>query len=270
MRSLRKTIKRKKELKTHRPEMLQVQQQLSDHLNQKLQLKPASGKAGQDQIYNAYNGQKIIAIVRIQNKNIPDEPPKWNFRNALELQPRMENEWNAYSMLSSQALSPTPLWRNEIAIACSWVNANRASRRFIHAKKDFWVLVEIIFDAVCKMHNCGITHMDLNLGNILINQTTNDITFIDFEFAPADWVSPNQQRICDFLCLLNEFCKKRRGGKIMLSNPKHMIQILKKYIRPEDQNIQMNKIVYQLDKLSRQTEFCNELNSIFPNLKMHR
>ncbi len=218
MRSLRKIFRRKSELKDNRRAMLHIQRLLSEHINQPIKLKPASGKSGQDQIYSVLNGRSTVAMVRVENKNRakPDEPPKWNFRTQLNLHDRIEKEWDSYEKLSAKNLSPKPLWRNDIAMACSRVDSERASRRFIRAKKDFWALVETIFDAVKEMHDCGITHMDLNLGNILIHPKTNGISIIDFEFGPAEWLTADQQRACDYLCLLNEFSRKRRGGKSCL------------------------------------------------------
>jgi thiamine kinase-like enzyme len=272
MRSLRKIIRRNRELKQNRDTMRQIQQQLSEHLKQPIKLKAAPGKSGQDQIYSVRQGRKTTAMVRVENPNkeIFQGPPKWNFRTALNLSDRIEKEWYAYEKLSVLNLSPKPLWRSETAMAGSMIHAQRASRRFIHCKKDFWLLAEKIFAAVEQMHDCGITHMDLNLGNILIHPKTNAVTLIDFEFGPAKGILPNQQRAFDYLCLLNEFVRERRGGKIMLKAPERMAELLSKYVREEDRSADLSHIVPQLKRLPQQRDLCNALRAIFPNLEARR
>ncbi len=268
MRSLRKILKRNRELRAHRPEMLRIQGLLSEKLEQDVQLKPAQGKAGQDQIYSVRQSRQTIAVIRIQNqhKAASKRAPKWDFRARLDLQERMDNEWQAYETLSPVGLSPKPLWRNDTALACTWIDGKQASKQFLRAGNNFWELADTIFDAVRKMHDCGVTHMDLNLGNILLHTKTNSLAFVDFEFGPADWATDAQQRAVDYLCLMNEFCQKRRGGKVMLSNPKRVVEILSQHIREEDRNVPLGDILPQLAKLSQQEKLCDALRSIFPNL----
>ncbi len=244
--------------------MLRIQQLLSEQLNQPVRLKPAQGKAGQDQIYNVRQGRRTIAMVRIQNKYkvIPDFPEKWSFRCRLNLEDRIRNEWAAYEKLSAIGLSPKPLWRNETALACSRIDAKRAARCFVNVRDEFWKLAEKVFEAVRDMHDCGITHMDLNLGNILMSSSGNQIAFIDFEFGPSEGISISQQRVCDYLCLLNEFCRGRRGGKTMLTSPKRMAKILSRYIREEDHDASLGDILPQLARLSQQQKLCHELKAV--------
>lgn len=269
MQSIREILKRKRELKLNRTDMLKVQSSLSDYLSQPVRLKPALGKAGQDQIYSARLGFKTVAMVRIQNRNklLPEGGKKWNFRVRLGLRERIDREWKAYEKLSSIGLSPKPLWRNDIAIACTWVYAKRAARLFVYANKGFWPLAETTFAAVQEMHNLGITHMDLNLGNILINRKSQTLSFIDFEFGPENWLTEGQQRACDYFILLNEFCRKRRGGKVMLADPARMAGLLDKYLRNEDRNAHLGSILMQFERLSQNEGLCKYLSDIFPNLE---
>ncbi len=269
MRSFRKILKYNRELKLNRTEMSQVQLSLSEHFKQPVRLKPASGKAGIDQIYSVRYRRRTIAMVRVQNnsKIKPNGHRKWNFRVRLGIQERIEKEWDAYEKLSAIGLSPKPLWRNDIACACSWVDAERAARSFVYSRHDFWDLVDTIFDAVRKMHDLGITHMDLNLGNILLNQKTNTLSFIDFEFGPESWVTESQQRVCDYLILLNEFCRKRRGGKTMLADSERMAGLLGKFIRDEDRSVHLGRIFPQFNRLSQFENLGHALSSVLPNLE---
>jgi predicted Ser/Thr protein kinase len=206
MKSIRKALLRRKKIKQNYPTMARIQELLSEHMKRQIHLKPGFGKRGQDEIYSALDGRKVVAMVRVENKNqlvstSPPKwaPPKWDFRVRLDFHKRIEKEWNAYSMLSKKNLSPATIWRNEIAAACTFIDGERASRRFVQVKKEFWELTDTVFKAVKQMHDCNIIHLDLNLGNILITKQTNDIAIIDFEFGPADWLSIAQQRACDFL-----------------------------------------------------------------------
>ena len=249
--------------------MSQVQLSLSEYFKHPVRLKPGLGKAGRDQIYSVRYRRRTIAVVRVQNtgKLVQNGHRKWNFRVRASMQERIERECDAYEKLSSIGLSPRPLWRNDIACACSWVDAERAARHLVYARHNFWELVDTIFDAVRKMHDLGITHLDLNLGNILINRKTNIISFIDFEFAPESWVTDSQQRVCDYFILLNEFCRKRRGGKVMLADPERMAHLLGQYLRDEDRDAYLGSILPQFDRLFQSEALCYALKNVFSNLE---
>ncbi len=249
--------------------MLQVQESFSNYLNKSIQLKPAPGKSGADLIYFARDHRRMkFAVIRIENtgKATCNLPLKWNFREQLSLQGRIDKEWNAYATMSPHGLSPSPLWKNEKAMACSFIEAQRASRRLINVKDEFWDIAESIFLAIQKMHECNITHMDLNLGNILIQPQSQNVYIIDFEFIAAAWLSPGQQRACDYLFLLNDFVRKRRGGKIMLKDPVRIANLLNIIIREEDKNEALGAITKQLNQLREQTDLLKALTIVFPNI----
>ncbi|PLX98576.1 MAG: hypothetical protein C0622_11590 [Desulfuromonas sp.] len=268
MKSLKKILKRHKELKLNLARVAEIEQAMTQHLGVSVRLKPAAGKAGQDQIYRAFNGREAFAMVRVENRNreLPGGPAKWSFRQRLDLAQRLEAEWRAYEKLSAIALAPQPLWRNDVAMACSLIVAERGAKRFIGVGQDFWMLAEMVFSGVQKMHDCDITHMDLNLGNVLIDEKAGRLSFIDFEFTAADWVSPAQQRICDYFILINEFCRKRRGGNVMLGEPEKMAELLLRYLREEDRKAALGKLFPQFERLSREEGLREQLRTVFPGL----
>ena len=249
--------------------MLEVQQLICEHFTANIELKAASAKGGYDEIYNAIKDGQVFGVVRINSDFKADKDPigQWDPGIPLNSTERLDYEWYAYKKLFPANLSPEPLWRNDTAIMCSWVDAERASERLIKDRKCFWTLAEKIFGAVATMHSLGVVHLDMNLGNILVKSDNFEITIIDFEFGPADWVSPSQQRAFDYLRLIDDFIKPRRGGKQMLADIERLVDILDKLVQPEDRCAELSVFLQKLKRLQSQKDLSKSLCRIFPNLE---
>ena len=76
---------------------------------------------------------------------------------------RLDREWQAYETLSPHGLSPRPLWRCQDAIACSWLDWKRLSTQMTNPRLDPIAIQMSLFSSIRRMHDLGITHLDLNL-----------------------------------------------------------------------------------------------------------
>jgi serine/threonine protein kinase len=76
-----------------------------------------------------------------------------------------------------------------------------------------------VLDAVQRMHELGITHLDLNCGNVLVSPDLSRVALIDFEYAPVHGLSFHDQQRFDLLRLAHNLLKPRRGRDAAFSDP---------------------------------------------------
>ncbi len=77
-----------------------------------------------------------------------------------------------------------------------------------------------------------MVHLDLNLGNLLADPQGWGISIIDFEFGPVDWVTLPQQMAFDYLRLIDDALKPRRGGRSLLAEPQRLASLLESCVAP--------------------------------------
>ncbi len=116
------------------------------------------------------------------------------------------------------------------------------------------------------MHDQGVVHLDLNLGNLLLNPDGKGVAFIDFEFGPVDWVSNEQQMAFDYLRLITDCTKRRRGGELLLADSERLIQLLDQHVESEARLANMSFSLMQLHRLTEHPELQKSLSSIFCGL----
>jgi len=174
---------------------------LEDQLGRPCRLRPA-GAVGQDSVYTVGDESGDFACLRLVNPYLTrgrvsaDMP----FR-VLSGPERIEREWHAYSEGAAHGLTPRPLWRAEDALACAFVPGERLARRISEHPERFWDSLEAATAALARLHGLGLTHMDASLAN-LIATPAGELVFVDFEYGPADGLSPEQQRALDHLRLV--------------------------------------------------------------------
>lgn len=268
MRSPWKWLKRRWELARQAPRKAEVETQLRAHFGHPVKLVPASVKGGYDEIYLAEYAGRRLAVVRINSDFKTINDPIGPLDPGVPLGPpeRLEREWAAYSQLYPLGLAPQPLWRSAEAIACAWVPWGRVSDALREQPDRVWEMLERTLPAIAQMHAAGVVHLDLNLGNLLADPQGPGISIIDFEFGPVDWVTPPQQQAFDYLRLIDDALKPRRGGRSLLAEPQRLVSLLENCVAPSARRADLQFSLAKLQRLAEQAEFRRALSSVFPGL----
>ncbi|GAA0415182.1 hypothetical protein GCM10009133_24500 [Cocleimonas flava] len=268
MKSPMRWLKRHKELKKNASRRIEVEAALERREGQKIKLSPAAAKGGYDEIYYASKNGSRFAVVRINSEHKIINDPIGSLDPGIPLGPvdRLNREWDAYVQLAPGGLSPEPLWRSEHAIACSWLPWERLSGYLTKNRAELWKVLSNVFPLISTMHSLGVIHLDLNLGNILIDPNSEKLAVIDFEFGPVEWVNQEQQMAFDYLRLIDDCLKPRRGGKVLLEDPNKLIELLGEHVPEATRNADLHFVYSKLQRLQQQPELCVLLQTIFINL----
>ena len=267
MRFLKRWVRRRRELAAIAPRCHQLENEIGSVLGESVRLVPAPMKGGYDEIFTV-EGAKRLGILRLNNSCKLQQDPVGPLDPGLPLgaAERIDREWNAYTALSPLGLSPTPLMRGPDFMVCSWLPWNRASRRLVADSGAIWPLLEATLPAIDSMHEIGLTHLDLNLGNILFDSGSGRICLIDFEFGPAPWVKEDQQMAFDYLRLIEDCTKPRRGGATLKSDLPRLETMLHDTIAAETRSAGLDFVFAKLRRLARENEVCEVLRGVFPGL----
>ncbi len=268
MRSPLRWARRRLELSRIAPRRRAIEAELSTAWNHQVTLRPAATKGGYDEIYYANQDGKRTAVVRVNSpyKRQNDPIGRYDPSVPLDALERLDREWDAYSKLCPKNLSPRPIWRTHDAIACTWLNWERASHRLTQNRQQFWNVLDRIIPAIGAMHDAKVTHLDLNLGNLLLDPIGEGIAIIDFEFGPVDWVDLDQQVAVDYLRIIDDCTKPRRGGRIMLHEPGRLVKMLDAHVPAGARNADMKFSHHKLQRLRQQPGFCDALRTVFSGL----
>ncbi len=271
MRSLKRWVRRRRELAAIAPRCRHLEKEIGGALGEAIQLVPAPMKGGYDEIFTV-EGSKRLGVVRLNNPRKIQEDPVGPLDPGIPLdaRERIDREWNAYTRLSPLGLAPTPLIRGPDFMVCSWLPWDRASRCLVADPGDIWPLLEAVLPAIVSMHRTGLTHLDLNLGNILFDRKSGRTCLIDFEFGPAEWVGMEQQMTFDYLRLIEDCTKPRRGGASLKSDLLRLEQLLEDTVPTGIRSARLDFVFAKLQRLAREGEVCETLRKVFPGIPQER
>lgn len=262
-------IRAKQEIQLLRPRISEVASEMSQSLGHKVELVPARSKGGFDKIFHAKQGGRAFAVVRMNdpNKHAEEQPNQQGPRVALSAEARLNREWEAYTTLSPIGLSPKPLWRNPYAIACTLSPFKRVSRVLVRQRNLCPPISQSVFKTVAKMHATGVYHLDLNLGNLLIDAQQQEVMVIDFEYDALPWLATEQAMAFDYLKLIEDLLRPRRGGKYFLANLPTLTQTLDACIPSAVRQAELGFCRAYLTRIYREKSILSILNQLFPNLE---
>jgi hypothetical protein len=262
-------LRRRRELARQSGRRREIEAELTRRWERRITLTPASTKGGYDEIYHARANGDIVAMVRVNSPFKTQNDPIGPRDPGVPLGPaeRLDREWNAYHVLSASDRSPCVLWRTRDAIASTWVDWQRASHLLTRDRHLLWPTLERIIPAVSEMHGCGVTHLDLNLGNLLLEPDGEGAYLIDFEFGPVPWVTEPQQMAYDYLRLIDDCTKPRRGGKLLLRDPSRIARLLEPHVHPKAHPAPMGFAFDKLHRLAAQPDLLAALEDVFPRLR---
>ncbi len=210
-----------------------VAEQLSFVLGRPVELLPTTGGGGQDRIFVARTltgPHRGLAAVRIPCvwKSRPQAEP-FLPRETLSPLQRIARESAAYERLSIHGLAPRLIARSTQFLANDFLPWDRVSEVLRQDDEALWRVLPEVLRAVHAMHSLGVSHMDLNCGNILISPECSRVVFIDFEYAPSNHLSPVDRFRFDYLRLAHNLLKPRRGRRPAFENPLRFVQMFAEY-----------------------------------------
>jgi hypothetical protein len=230
--SLLRFLRERRLRRDFEPLRARLQEELSQALKQPCQLIPAAGKGGYDRLFYVETKGQRMAMMRVRNNQAGEASPSSAdaLRRTLTAEERLDYEWAAYTALSRTHLSPQPLWRTQEAIVASYHPFPRASELLKADEQMVWTLLPHLFALVRGMHAAQLVHMDLNLGNILVAPQTYEMMAIDFEYAPVSTLSFEQACLCDYLRVINDLLRPRRGGRALQKDFNRFTEVLRRVL----------------------------------------
>lgn len=168
-----------------------------------------AGGRGRDVIALVKRSRLPVAFLRLAT---PLPPPTTTAPRplpfvALDCVPKLEREWQAYAQGSTVGLTPKPLWRNHAAILSSYLEATPLSVTARCCGGSSLTATLAALPAIAKLHEVGITHLDMSLANILRHHQTAQLCFVDFEYGPAPELTLEHQILYDYLRLFESVWK---------------------------------------------------------------
>lgn len=167
------------------------------HLKQAV---PSEHSGGFDSIYflEDFSGRKF-GVLRLNNPHQKRKAVHTTLpRRSPSPQERIDREWAAYSVLGPLGLSPRPLWRASDAVVGAYSECSNL-RRIIEQRRGSLVRAfTAVFNAIGRMHEAGVVHLDLSPGNVLVCPDTWQATLIDFEYVPIAGRSFDEDRCFDW------------------------------------------------------------------------
>ncbi|WP_437201223.1 lipopolysaccharide kinase InaA family protein [Planctomicrobium sp. SH664] len=220
MKFLRKWLRNRRLERAIAPRRQEILTALRAEIDPRLELKFRPSRGGFDVTLQASVAGQPLGILRM-NPAIPKVKPVPgnSLKQPLSPAARIDLEWQTYQRLSALGLSPRPLWRSHDALLCSQIDWPKASIALRSLGADFWPAMQRIVAAVQEMHRAGVTHLDLNTGNIFLQPKQHGVQFIDFEYGPAGWATNRQCQAFDWLRLILCCARRRRGQAFLRSDP---------------------------------------------------
>ena len=246
----------------------EIETELSRELNRLVELRSVGARRSYDEVFYAVSGPDRLGVVRV---NSPAKPgpsmPAGDSHLVVPLQTvdRLDREWGSYVALSPDGLSPKPLWRCEDAIACEWLAWSRMSD-LVRDPAAFWATAERVVPAVRRMHDAGVTHLDLNPGNVLLESGGDGVAFIDFEFAAADWAYTPLQQAYDYLRLTSECLRPRRGGRQLTADPTRWTRLLAEAAPAAARSAKLILREKRLQRLAENEAVFAAVQAVFPKV----
>lgn len=224
----------------------EVEWRLSARLEQTITLAPMDCGGGADRVFlgrtNVGLPQPVCCIRmtcpwRRVRSSEPDLP-----RLSLPPIQRLLREESAYQTLHPIGLSPRVIARDDFFLATYFVPWPRLSDVLRDRPERLWSVLPILLASIREMHAAGISHMDLNCGNVLVSPEFNQVMFIDFEYRPDAEFSFFDQKRFDFLRMAHGLLKRRRGLDVIANHPDRFARLVASYA-PESGNDMPSELV---------------------------
>ncbi len=208
MRALKRWYRRWRSYRAARPHLAARRPQLERVLGGPVTWRHTGGR-GRDVVCLVERGGKPVGVLRLTH---PAAAPSTLAAAglpfvSLSATEKLEREWQAYATGAPLGLTPQPLWRDARALLCAYAEARPLSHEAEARRASRVALATDAVRQITRLHEAGITHMDMSLANILYDRVGQRYLFVDFEYGPAAGLSFEQQCLYDHLRLLESVWK---------------------------------------------------------------
>lgn len=204
-----------------------IERRLSDWSEKRLRLRNLSGSDGTVfQVCWPEPDSRIAGCVRIADLERPrsvDEPHLP--RILLAGRERLQHEARCYSRLSATGVCPQLLKLDEQFLMNEWLPWPRVSEILRRREASVWDVLPLAISGLQKMHACGIVHLDLNCGNMLLHPHRRRLALIDFEYKPRPDISFETLCAFDYIRLVHNVLRRRRGLKAIGRDPERFVRL---------------------------------------------
>ena len=204
MRSLKRWIRRWRAFRAARPQLDACRPPIERMFGGPVTWRHVGGR-GRDVVCRVLRDGKPVGVLRVTHPDTPfSTPPSAGLPFvSLAAAEKIEREWQAYAAGFPAGLTPKPLWRDAHAMLCAYENVPALGE----GRARPLTLAAEALPAIARLHAAGVTHMDMSLSNILCDPASRRFLFVDFEYGPAPGLSLEQQRLYDYLRLLESVWK---------------------------------------------------------------
>lgn len=208
MRKLKRFLRRLIAEWKNRKRREEVLRKISKHLGEQVTLRQ-SGSRGADSIFEIVSQSgKQIAVLRLLNpyrkkKTAPDFMPYC----ILSGETRIAREKEAYLLGAGLSLTPKVLWDASDALVCEYFSGEPILEHYLKGRVSATGMIEIGWNALSKLHDLGISHMDASVQNVLLSDSGSNAVLVDFEFGSALDLSFEDQCLYDYFRYLESSLK---------------------------------------------------------------
>ncbi len=208
MRALRRWFRRWRAFRAARPDLNACRPALEQLAGGAVTWRHSGGR-GRDVVCHILRNGTPVGVLRLAHPETPPSAPAAAGLPFVSLSAteKIDREWRAYAAGHPLGLTPEPLWRNDRAMLCAYVRAHSLQHEAQTGTASRLRLATEALPEIARLHAAGLTHMDMSLSNILRDSQSRNLLFVDFEYGPAAGLTLEQQRLYDYLRLLESIWK---------------------------------------------------------------
>ena len=99
-------------------------------------------------------------------------------------------------------MTPKLLYSCKECTVCEYIDGKSAYDLIKKDPRSGWKLLNEIFPIYQELHSQDVAHLDATLKNIFFDKKDNQFKLVDFEYYPNSTISIKQQKLYDYLKLL--------------------------------------------------------------------
>lgn len=161
-------------------------------------------------VFNSFGGADINFLIKKNRRTfammrlaITDKKDTNSFPiQRFEIKKRIAYEKRAYKYGGTLGITPKLLYFCDECTVCEYIEGKSAYNIIKKDPSKGWELLAELFPLYHRLHCENIVHLDATLKNIFFDTKINQFKLVDFEYYPNSTVTLKQQKLYDYLKLL--------------------------------------------------------------------